>query len=94
MCQRQSQRQLFVREAQTCEDPVEKDFFNTGAVAGRTEFEYICSICGANPDESPLVSDAVPVLCLVSQSMVRSSCPSARTVTAWAWAESSAALAR
>jgi hypothetical protein len=41
--QRQSPRQFFVREAQTCEDPVEKDFFNTGAVAGRTEFEYICS---------------------------------------------------
>ena len=39
--------------------PPRKDFFNTGAVAGRTEFEYICSICGANPDESPLVSDAV-----------------------------------
>ena len=25
----------------------------------RTEFEYICSYCGADPDDSPLVSDAV-----------------------------------
>jgi len=38
---------------------VEHEFFNTGGAAGRAEFEYICSICGADPDESPLVSDAV-----------------------------------
>ena len=39
--------------------PVERDFFNTGGVNGRTEFEYICSICGAPPEDSPLVADAV-----------------------------------
>ena len=50
---------FFVREAQSCRDHVEADFFNTGGVQGKTEFEYICSICGANPDDSPLVSDAV-----------------------------------
>ena len=38
---------------------VERDFFNTGAVNGRAEFEYICSICGAPPEDSPLVADAV-----------------------------------
>ena len=52
-------RTFFVREAQSCRDHVEADFYNTGGVQGRTEFEYICSICGANPDDSPLVSDAV-----------------------------------
>ena len=40
-------------------DWVERDFFNTGGVKGRTEFEYICSICGAPPEDSPLVADAV-----------------------------------
>ena len=34
---------FFVREAQSCRDVVESDFFNTGGVQGRTEFEYICS---------------------------------------------------
>ena len=42
---------------------MERDFFNTGAVKGRTEFEYICSICGAPPEDSPLVADAVLGLC-------------------------------
>jgi len=50
---------FFVKEAQSCRDPVERDFFNTGGVAGRVDFEYICSICGADPDDSPLVADAV-----------------------------------
>ena len=50
---------FFVREALTCKDQVEHEFFNTGGVPGRAQFEYICSICGADPDESPLVSDAV-----------------------------------
>lgn len=52
-------RLFYVREAQSCRDPVEADFFNTGGVQGRTEFEYICSLCGADPEHSPLVSDAV-----------------------------------
>ena len=38
---------------------VERDFFNAGGIKGRTEFEYICSICGAPPEDSPLVADAV-----------------------------------
>mmetsp|Transcript_50029 Transcript_50029/g.106919 ORF Transcript_50029/g.106919 Transcript_50029/m.106919 type:complete len:117 (-) Transcript_50029:294-644(-) len=42
-----------------CNDPVQRDFFNTGGVAGRNEFEYICSHCGASPAESPMVADAV-----------------------------------
>ena len=50
---------FFVREALLCKDQMEHKFFNTGGVAGRAEFEYICSICGADPDETPLVSDAV-----------------------------------
>ena len=50
---------FFVKEARSCSDWVERDFFNTGAVKGRTEFEYICSICGAPPEDSPLVADAV-----------------------------------
>ena len=52
-----------MREAIACTDPVEREFFNTGGVKGRTEFEYICSLCGADPDPdkggSPLVADAV-----------------------------------
>ena len=50
---------FFVKEARSCTDWVERDFFNTGGVNGRTEFEYICSICGAPPEDSPLVADAV-----------------------------------
>jgi len=55
---------FFVKEARlikarSCTDWVERDFFNTGGVKGRTEFEYICSICGAPPEDSPLVADAV-----------------------------------
>ena len=50
---------FFVKEARSCSDWVERDFFNTGGVKGRTEFEYICSICGASPEDSPLVADAV-----------------------------------
>ena len=50
---------FFVKEARSCSDWVERDFFNTGGVKGRTEFEYICSICGAPPEDSPLVADAV-----------------------------------
>ena len=50
---------FFVKEARSCTDWVERDFFNTGGVKGRIEFEYICSICGAPPEDSPLVADAV-----------------------------------
>ena len=50
---------FFVKEARSCTDWVERDFFNTGAVKGRTEFEFICSICGTPPEDSPLVADAV-----------------------------------
>ena len=50
---------FFIKEARSCLDWVERDFFNTGGVKGRTEFEYICSICGAPPEDSPLVADAV-----------------------------------
>ena len=86
---RQLKETFFIREAQSCHDPVEADFFNTGGTAvrhcasilacvpsasrlplpaahlhyllhqGRAEFEYICSECGADPEQSPLVSDAV-----------------------------------
>ena len=52
-------RQVQCKEARSCMDWVERDFFNTGGVKGRTEFEYICSICGAPPEDSPLVADAV-----------------------------------
>ena len=34
---------FFVKKARSCSDSVERDFFNTGGVKGRTEFEYICS---------------------------------------------------
>jgi hypothetical protein len=54
---------FFVKEARSCSDRVERDFFNTGGIKGRTEFEYICSICGAPPEDSPLVADAVLGLC-------------------------------
>ena len=50
---------FLVKEARSCANWVERDFFNSGGVRGRTEFEYICSICGAPPEDSPLVADAV-----------------------------------
>ena len=37
---------FFAREAISCKDRMQDDFYNTGGVGGRTEFEYICSICG------------------------------------------------
>ena len=48
-----------MKEAISCNDRVQPEFYNTGGVKGRTEFEYICSICGADPECSPLVADAV-----------------------------------
>lgn len=50
---------FFLKEAISCNNHVQPEFFNTGRVKGRTEFEYICSICGADPECSPLVADAV-----------------------------------
>lgn len=50
---------FFLKETISCNNHVQPEFFNTGGVKGRTEFEYICSICGADPECSPLVADAV-----------------------------------
>ena len=48
-----------MREAISCSDHVEPAFFNTGNVKGRETFEYVCSICGADPQDCPLVADAI-----------------------------------
>ena len=51
---------FFIKEARSCADWVEREFFNTGGVKGRTEFEYICARSAApQPEDSPLVADAV-----------------------------------
>ena len=46
---------FYNREALSCRDHVEKDFFNYGGLRSRTEFEHVCALCGKGPEESALV---------------------------------------
>ena len=71
---------FLVKEARSCANWVERDFFNSGGVRGRTEFEYICSICGAPPEDSPLVADAVLGM-RDGKKAPRSCCRAAKTTT-------------
>ena len=43
-----------VRQALTCRDDVEESYFNFNNVRGCVDLEWVCAICGAGPDESPL----------------------------------------
>ena len=43
-----------VRRAITCRDPMEQSYFNHGNVRGCVDLEWVCSRCGAGPNESPL----------------------------------------
>ena len=43
-----------VRQALTCRDPVEPSYFNYANVRGSVDLEWVCSHCGAGPEESPL----------------------------------------
>ena len=46
---------FYNREALSCRDPVEKDYFNYGGLRGRSEFEHVCALCGKSPEESVFV---------------------------------------
>ena len=48
---------FFIKEARSCSDRVERDFFQHGGGLGAGRVRYI--ICGAPPEDSPLVADAV-----------------------------------
>ena len=45
-------------EALTCRNDMELNFFNYGGLRGRDEFEHVCSLCGNDPTELPLVDKA------------------------------------
>ena len=46
--------EFHVKQTLTCRDAVEPSYFNFTNVAGRVDLEWVCSLCGAGPDESPL----------------------------------------
>ena len=43
-----------VRQALTCRDAVESSYYNYTNTRGSVDLEWVCSLCGAGPDESPL----------------------------------------
>ena len=43
-----------VKQARSCRDDVETEYFNYSNVRGRAEFEWVCTRCGAGSEESAL----------------------------------------
>eukprot|EP00966_Prymnesium_polylepis_P248824 5753133-Prymnesium_polylepis.1 len=43
-----------VKQARSCKDDVEPEYFNYSNVRGCADLEWVCASCGAGPNESPL----------------------------------------